>query len=94
MERLFCRHTRELERSHQAVHSFDADIDAIITLQNIGDFICTKTFVIIGINLKNQSGDLLIFFGADSGFRMIMFIIRTSVDIQHFAKKLDAMLET
>ena len=52
-ERFVRRHTRQLECSYQSVHSSDTDVNAIITLKNIGNLVGTKSFVIISINLKN-----------------------------------------
>ena len=66
--RFVCGHAWQLKSFHQAIHSTDTDVNAIVTLKNIGDFISTKPFVIIGINLKNALSDFLIFFGAVSWF--------------------------
>ena len=55
-------------------------MNAMITLENIGNLICTKTLVIIGVYLENSFGYLLIFFGAVSRYRVEMLIICTSVD--------------
>lgn len=52
MKRLLGRHLWQLKRFHQVVHSFDADVNAIIILKNMGDFICSKMFVIMGIDVK------------------------------------------
>lgn len=66
MKRLLGRHLWQLKRFHQAVHSSDADVNAIITLKNMGDFICSKPFVIVGIDVKNLGSNHLIFFGSVS----------------------------
>ena len=66
--RLVCGHAWQLKSFHQAVHSTNTDVNAIVTLKNIGDFISTEPFIVIGINLKNALGDFLIFFGAVSWF--------------------------
>ena len=47
----FCGHFRKLQVFYQAVHSSDADSNAIVTLQYIGDFIGTKPLIIISVNL-------------------------------------------
>ncbi len=67
-ERFIRRHTWQLKSFHQTVHSADTDVDAIITLKDIGNFVSTKTLVVISINLQNKLGYLLIFFGAISWF--------------------------
>ena len=67
-KRFIRRHTWQLKSFHQTVHSTDTDENAIITLKNIGDFVSTKTLVVISINLQNKPGYLLIFFGAVSWF--------------------------
>ena len=66
MKRLLGRHLWQLKRFYQAVHSSDADVDAIITPKNMGDFICSKPFVIVGIDVKNLGSNHLIFFGSVS----------------------------
>lgn len=66
MERLIRRYMWQLKSFYQTVHSTDTDENAIITLKNIGDFVSTKTLVIISINLKKELGCLLVFFGAIS----------------------------
>ena len=79
---------------HQAVHSTDTDVNAIITLKNVSDFISTKPFVIISEDLQNGFCDCLIFFGAISRFSAVMLVISASVDTKNFAEKFDVMLET
>ena len=66
MERFIRRYTWQLKSFHQTVHSTDNDENAIITLKNIGNFVSTKTLVVISINLQNKSGYLLVFFGTIS----------------------------
>ena len=51
----------------EAVHSSDADVNAIITLKNMGDFICSKPFVIVGIDVKNLGSNHLIFLVLSAG---------------------------
>ena len=52
---LFCGHFRKLQSFHQAVHSSDADGNAIVTLKYIGDFIGAKPFVITSVNLQKSA---------------------------------------
>ena len=91
---LFCGHFRKLQSFHQAVHSSDADGNAIVTLKYIGDFIGAKPFVITSVNLQNKSCDFLVFFGAISWICGEVFIIRASVNTKNFAKKFYVMLKT
>ena len=63
---VFVRMKRLLGRIEEAVHSSDADVNAIITPKNMGDFICSKPFVIVGIDVKNLGSNHLIFFGSVS----------------------------
>jgi len=65
---------------HQAVHSADTDVNAIITLENESNFISTKSFPVISIELKNGPADALILFGAVSRFRTEMLVVGASVD--------------
>ena len=78
---------RKLQSFHQAVHSSDADDNAIVTLKYIGDFIDAKPFVITSVNLQNKSCDFLVFFGAISWLCGEVFTIRASVNTKNFAKK-------
>ena len=63
VKRLVSRHAWKLKSLHQSVHSSDADLNAIITLKDIGYFVSTQPFVVIGIDLKDDPGNLLIFLG-------------------------------
>jgi len=54
-ERLARRHLREIHRSHQAVHSADADVDAMITIQNVSDLVSAEALIIIREYLKDNS---------------------------------------
>ena len=51
--RFIRRHFWQLQLFHQAVHSSDTDVYAIITLKNIGNFVSAKPFVVISIDMKN-----------------------------------------
>ena len=78
--RLFGGHFRKLQVFHQAVHSSDADGNAIVTLKYIGDFIGTKPLVVVSINLQNKFCDFLVFFGAVSWFGTVVLIIGASIN--------------
>lgn len=74
MKRLLGRHLWQLKWFHQVVHSFDADVNAIITLKNMGDFIWFKPFVIVGIDVKNLGSNDLIFSGSDRWYWIAMIV--------------------
>ena len=93
-ERLFRGHSRKLKGSHQSVHSSDADADAIITLKDVSDFVSAKPFVVIGIDLKDYPGNILILLCTISRFRIVMFVIGAAVDTEDLAENLDIMLMT
>ena len=48
--RFVCGHGRQLHGAHQAVHSADTDVNAIVTLEDIGYLISSDTFVAVGID--------------------------------------------
>ena len=60
-ERLISGHLGKIHRPHQPVHSADTDVNAMITLQNVCDLVCTKTLVVVGKHLKNEPLQLLVF---------------------------------
>lgn len=48
----FCSwHFRKVHAAHQPVHSPDADVHAIVTLEDILDFVSAQTLIITGINV-------------------------------------------
>ena len=53
---------------HQAVHLANADVDAIITLENMSDLIRAKPLVIVCVYMKDDGSDLLVFLCAISRF--------------------------
>ena len=59
--RLISRHFRKIHAFYQAVHSANADVNAIITLEDELYFICTKALVIISIDMKDKAFDMLVF---------------------------------
>ena len=74
-----CGHLRELQFFHQAVHSANADVNAIITLQKVSNLIGTKTLVVIRINVQDQGSDVLVFTRARCRLGTEVLVIGTSV---------------
>ena len=89
-----CGHTWQLKSSHQSVYSTDTDVYAMITLKNVSDLVGNETFVVVGIDLENQSGDLLIFFCTISRFRLVMLVVSASIHVENSAKSFYIVLET
>ena len=83
-----------MHRAHQAVHSSNADADAIVTLEDMVDFIGAKAFVIISINSKDKASKILIKRNTGSGRRIKMLVVSASIDIQDTAKRLSTVLKT
>ena len=54
---------------HQPVHPSDTDVYAIVTPEDIGDFINAQTFIVIRMDMEDQRSDLLVLFDARGGFR-------------------------
>ncbi len=94
MERLVSRHSWKLKGSHQAVHPSDTDVYAIITLKDISNFVSTKAFMVIRIDMENKLGNLLILLCSVGGFRRIMLVVSASVNAEDLAKNLDVMLKS
>ena len=90
---LFCRHSRKLKVSHQSVHSSDADVNAIVTLKDICDFVSTKSFIVIGVNLKNKPCNFLVFFGSVCRFGVKVLVVGASVNTKNLTKNFNVMLE-
>ncbi len=67
---------------------------AIITLKDISDFVCSKSLVVVCIDMKNQRSNMLIFSDTWCGFSREMFVISASVDPKNPAEGFDAVLET
>lgn len=44
-------HLGQLHAVHQAVHSSDTNVNAIVTLKDVLDFISSQTFVVIGVDM-------------------------------------------
>ena len=45
------RHGWQLHGAHQAVHLTDADVNAIVTLEDVGGLVSSDTFVAVGVDL-------------------------------------------
>lgn len=75
----------QLQSFHQVVHSSDTDMDAIITLENKGNFICSEPLVVVGVNMENQGKNILILPDAGSRLSGEMFIVGVFVDIEDLA---------
>jgi len=88
-------HRRKAHAFHQAVHSSDTDVDAIITSEDVSDFIGVKPFIIIGIGIDVEDCrfDLLIFKSPGSRFGVKMLVICAPIYLQDPAQSLDIMLE-
>ena len=89
-----CGHTWQVKSSYQSVHSTAANVYAIITLKNVSNLVGAETFVVVGINLEDQSGDLLILFGTISRLRFVMLIVSASIDVENSANSFNIVLET
>ena len=92
--RFVCGHGGQLHGVHQAVHSSDADVDAIVALEDIGDLVGSDTFVTVGVDLQDRLLDALVFFDPGSGFGIEVLVISASIHVQNTAERLDAVLET
>ncbi len=73
-----------MHRAHQAVHSFNADVDAIVTLEDMVDF----------IGAKDKAPEILVKRNTGSGRRIKMLVVSASIDKQDTAKRLNTMLKT
>ncbi len=56
---------------------------AIVTLKDVGDFVGAKPFVIIGVDMQDQGGNVLILLGVWSWFGREVFIVRASIYFQN-----------
>lgn len=57
-------------------------MDAIITLENKGNFICSEPLVVVSVNMKNQRRNVLILLNTGSRFSREMLIVGASVNIE------------
>lgn len=79
---------------HQSVHPSDTDAYAIVTLEDVGDFISAQPFVVIRMDMENQRSNLLILPDAWGGFSREIFVISASVDPENAAERFNVVLET
>lgn len=79
---------------HQPVHPSDTDVYAIVTPEDVSDFISAQAFIVIRMDMEDQRSDLLVLFDARGGFRREMLVISASVDPENAAERFNAMLET
>lgn len=84
----------EIHRSHQPVHSTYADVNAIVTLENVSDLVGADSLVVISIDLKDDPLDILILLDAGSRNLAEMLVVSAPVNLQDAAQGLDRMLET
>lgn len=77
---------------HQAVHSADADFNAIVALENNGDFVRPEALVVLGVYEENDLFNTLILYAARSRFRVKVLVIGTAVYSEHTAQRFDIML--
>lgn len=88
------RYFRKLHAVHQPVHSANADVNAIITLENELYFIGAEALIIIRIDMKDKAFDKLVSRYTRGSLGAEMLVKRASVDIKHAAAGFDFMLET
>jgi len=69
-------------------------VNAIVTLEDTGDFICADTLMTVGLDMKDQSSDLLVFHCPKGRAGMKMLVISTSVYSKNFAESFNAMLKS
>lgn len=81
--RLSGRYFGKLHGFHQAVHSADADMNAIITSKNMCDFVSTDPFVVVRIDAEDSLADLLVLNSSCSRSRMKVLVVGTAVHFQN-----------
>ena len=86
-------HGGQLHGAHQAVHSTNADVDAIVTLEDVSDFVSSDTFVAVSVDLQDSLLDALVFFDTGRGFGIEVLVISASIHVQYAAERFDAVLE-
>ena len=90
----YCGHRWKLHGTHQAVHSTDADTNAIVTTKEICDFISTDAFIVVSVNVQNHLFDVLILNGSGRRQRIKMFVISAAVYVEYTAEGFDIVLES
>ena len=88
------RHGGQLHGAHQAVHSTDADVNAIVTLKDVCNLISPDTFVAVSVDLQDCLLNALVFFDPGSRLGMEVLIVSASIHVQDAAERFDAVLET
>ena len=78
---------------HQAVHSSNADADAIITLEDVGNLVSSYAFIAVGIDLKDGMPDALVLLDTGSRLGVEVLVISAAVYVKHPAERLDAASE-
>ena len=67
----------------------------MIMLKNVSNLVGAEMFVVVGIDLEDQSGNLLILFSTISRFRLVMLIVSASIDVENSANSsFNIVLET
>lgn len=92
--RLYGGHLWKLHGAHQPVHSSDTDVYAIITSEDICDLVCADRFVIIRIDLKDDTLDISILLCSGRRLRAEMLVVGAAVYFKDPAQSLDIMLKT
>ena len=88
------RHSRQLHVFHQAVHSADTDVNAIITLQYVSNLIGAKSFVVVSVNVQYIGPDDLIFLITRGRAGKEVLIVGTSVYLQDTTQDPDVVLQS
>ena len=92
--RLSGGHFWKLHGFHQAVHSADTDMNAIITGRNMRDPVSADPLVVVRIDVKDSPADLLILNGSCSRGAVKMPVVSTSVYIQYAAQGFNGVLRS
>lgn len=84
----------QLHGFHQAVHSADTDMDAIITGKNMSDFVSADPLAVVRVDAEDEPPDLLVLDSSCSRSRMKMFVVGAAVYVQDTAQGFDGVLTT
>ena len=87
-------HSRQLHGFYQAVHSADADFNAIITFQYIGNLVSTESFLVVSVDVEYVGFNDLVFQTSGCRSRMEVLVVCTAVYTQDFAQDFDVVLES
>lgn len=93
LKRLAGGHFGKFHAAHQPVHSANADADAIIAPEDVRNLVCPKTFVIVRIDLKNDSLNVLVLLNSGGKILAEMLVISAPVYIEYTAKRFNVMLK-